>query len=227
MDKGTTKVDVQPNPSTNSEDKTTATTTKDTEPTKEELLTQLDRERKMRKDTQASYTKSRQELAQLKAEAEARASLPTLSTEEQEHLDNLKVTDPDAWYQEKLKIDTKATQHINLSVQEATNKLALEAELLQRESVLTSFNANRQTLGLPPLDENAIAFDNIPPRITKKLEQGDIDYNTYLTEVSAFVDAPKVITKTDEVVGDPTLGNANGSNTPTKPNDNNKDIVIL
>ena len=181
------------------------------------LKKQLELEAKMRKDTQASYTKSQQELARLKAEKEALATLPTISDEEVERLDNLKVVDPDAWYFEKLKIERSKEQHIQAKLREVETNFTLEAELANRGAVLNSFNQTRQTQGLPPLTEDLIAVDNIPPRITKRLESGEIDYATWLEEVADYAVAPKRVPN-QPTLEQPTLGNTNGGQSPQQPN---------
>lgn len=204
----------------------TATTVKSEDIEISELKLELERQIQMRKDTQASFTKGQQELARLKAEREATKTVPTLSEEESERLDNLKVTDPDAWYHEKVKLDVSRNEHISSYIQEAENKTAYDLELTNRMHMLNAFNSERQTNGLEPLTEDLIAVDNIPPRLTKALENGSIDYVTFLEEVTAFAVAPKTVAK-QSTMNDPSFSNANGGVVPNKATKADDNVVML
>ena len=171
------------------------------------------------KDVQAFATTSRQELARLKAENEVlKANTYTISPEQQAVLDDMKFKDPDKWLLEMNKIssdkDTKLKEAISLK----TNEVLKDMTLSERNQALNDFNSLYKVNLTPELLQN-----EIPARIHKKLDSGEIDYPTYLAECTNYLKTPKVVGNGQEVMGQPNLGLVGGGTTPTDAA-NNEDV---
>lgn len=155
-------------------------------------------EKKFR-DTKAGYTKSRQELAQLRAKAEVFESQLSdtvqLTADQVEELEDLKTTDPDEWYKKKLDYESKARQSAKLKLDElaneATTKALQELTLGERTSILEEFNSNSKI----KLTEE-IMVNDVPPRIQKQAES--LPYEEYLEVVANYLSKGKVIKQPDD-----------------------------
>lgn len=172
-------------------------------------------EKKVR-DTQASFTKNQQELSVVRAKADVLERLTTPKVELDEatkaRLDELKYSDPDAWKAELDKLEAEAkVKHKELLTQAEQEALKLQ-ELNNRGLILEDFN--RRHPGFQLTDE-MIRYD-IPPRITSKLEKGEIGFEAYLQECYAFMSKPKVIGDGNKVLEQPNLSKEGGDDTPTK-----------
>ncbi len=180
---------------------------------------------KRRKDTQAGYTKGQQSLKSLEAENNKLKELigkqvtVNLSTEEQDKLDTLKFEDPAAWRTQLNKLEEEASIKSRANLNELTGEAKLAAEqtfeLDRRQTVLKAFNDSAKVVITEELITN-----EVPPRITKKLESGKTTWEEFLTEVETYVTTNKIV-KNDEVLGQPNMGNLGGSGTPQdmKPED--------
>ena len=136
------------------------------------------------RSTQSSYTKARQRTIELEAENEVlRGHVKAqVSVEEQERLDALKVTDPDAWHAELL-----AQKKPDIGA-EARAKASGEFELERRVGVLEEFNEGRAV----PITDDVVAND-IPPRISNKLDNGSITFEEFLDEASEYLAKGKAV----------------------------------
>lgn len=158
------------------------------------------------KDTQAGYTKSRQEIAELKAKLAVAATKTSLSAEDHDRLEDLKYTDPDAWRKELGAIETKQTQTYNEELAKATKELT---ELEQREIAFNEFQLSHPDI---VITDDVINYD-VPKRITNKLEKGEVTFEQYLEEVYDYLKTPKVIGGTKETGEQPNLSKLGGGNT--------------
>lgn len=156
-------------------------TLENTESANQEQPQTVDWEKRF-KDTQASYTKSRQELAALKAEIEALKQPTQLSDEEKDKLEDLKYTDPDEWRKRVNTIEQEHSQRVDQKRQELT-------ELEKRQMAFEDFAHSHPDV---VINDDVIAYD-VPKRITAKLEKGEITFEAYLNEVYEYLKAPKVI----------------------------------
>jgi hypothetical protein len=160
-----------------------------------EAFKELVRAEKSRRDTQAAYTKQQQAIKKLEAEKEALLEqvngAVTLTPEQQEELDELKFSDPDAWYQKKVALETQARQEAKAKLDQAGLNAAQAYELQRRKEVLAEFTQNT---GFALTDE--IIANDVPPRLTKKLEDG-MEFGAWLYEVKQYLDTPKAIQKED------------------------------
>ena len=172
---------------------------------------------KRRRDTQSEYTKTKLGLTAAEAEnARLREELlkvgSKLTSEQEEELEELKTSDPDAWRLklnefENLAIDSQKA-HIDTMTSEVKNSASLEFEMSQRSEVLASFNAEN---GVNLTDE--LLLNEIPARIVKKLQEGKIQYDEFLQEGLDFLKTTKVV-KQEPTMGDPNLNSVSGGKEP-------------
>lgn len=163
---------------------------------------QVDWEKRF-KDTQAGYTKSRQEIAELKAKLAVAGKTPEISAEDKDRLEDLKYTDPEAWRQELGALESKQTQTYNEELAKATRELtALE----QREIAFNEFALNHPDV---VITDDIINYD-VPKRITNKLEKGEITFEVYLEEVYEYLKAPKVIGSATKASEQPNMSDLGG-----------------
>jgi len=157
------------------------------------------------KDTQVGYTKSRQEIAELRAQLAVTAKSIPLSAEEKDRLEDLKYTDPDTWRHELGVIEAKQTQTYKEELAKTTKELtALE----QREIAFNDFQLSHPDI---VITDDVITYD-IPKRITSKLEKGEITFEAFLEEAYSYLKAPKVIGVRNEET-QPNLSKLGGNST--------------
>lgn len=186
------------------------------EPTLEE---QLETERKRRKDTQAAYTKGQQQLKAIEAERDKLVELlsgtvaPVIPAEDKERLENLKFDDPEAWRKEITALENKAISESREKIANLTGEAKSSAErqfeLDRRQQVLEEFNASAEV----QITDEIIA-DEVPPRITKKLEEGKISFEEFLDEVATYLGKSKVV-KNEDTLNQPNISSLGGKNTPS------------
>ena len=171
------------------------------------------------KDANSFITKTRQELAAVKAENEVlKANSFSISAEQQAALDDLKFKDPDAWFVEMTKINSAKQTHINESVKVKQQELLNSFAADERAQALNDFNSLYKVELTPEILQS-----EIPARIHKELESGTLDYPAYLTKCMAYLNTNKVIGNGQQVMGQPNLGSAGGGSTPTDAA-NNEDL---
>ena len=167
------------------------------------------------KDTQSAYTKSQQELKAAKAKLEALEKLtqPTVQLDEatQAQLDELKYSDPDAWRDKMNVLEAEARSKHQSTLNEAERLALQQAELEQRAQLLNEYNNRHPEY---PITDEVISFD-VPARITKKLEKGDISFEDFLTEVHNYIYSPKKVGSANKVLGQPNLGKLGGGENPS------------
>lgn len=174
---------------------------------------------KRRRDTQAAHTRDRQELNAMKSQnqillEEALGAAELDLTEAQlEELDDLKVSDPDKWRQkmngyEKDAKDKKRTK-VNEKVTEASKSRLDEEEKERRKEVLAEFLEANEGFHL---DDDVIQND-IPPRITRKLEKGEITFEEFLDQCYEYTQTGKVI-KQEKTNDGPNMSKAPGGKNP-------------
>jgi len=170
-----------------------------------------------RRDTQASYTKTQQENIALTSENTQLANTwaeevsKHLTSEQQTELEELKHTDQEAWRE---KINTYEGQNASRVKEKHTKikeKAGQETELQQRTRLLEEHNTANPKFALT----DDVIDNDIPPRITKKLESGKITFNEYLQEAHAFMSGNKVIAKGEEAPNDIDLSKTGGDHKPS------------
>lgn len=192
-------------------------------PTGGEAETNVNYEKRF-KDTQSAYTKSQQELKAAKAKLEALEKLtqPVVQLDEatQAQLDELKYSNPEAWRDKMNSLEAEAKLK-HLSVLSEAEKIAMQqAELEQRAQILSEYNSKHPQ---NPITDEVIMFD-VPPRITKKLENGEISFEEFLSEAHNFLYAPKKVGDGNQTLKQPNMRDFGGGTTPT---DNAVDSSII
>lgn len=169
------------------------------------------------RDNQSGFTKSRQEVKELEAEreilrdrlADVTSGHLELTKEQKVELEGLKNTDPDAWRIRLNDIESESKkaiqEELDSTTEEVRSKASGEHELERRYKYLEGFNEGREVEITPELLDN-----EIPPRITKKLAEGEYSFEEYLDAVSEYLDKGKVVSKvTPTITTD--LNKVNGS----------------
>lgn len=168
------------------------------------------------KDTQASFTKSQQELKAVKAKLEALEKLaqPTIQLDEkvQQELEDLKYSDPDAWRVRMNTLEQEAKVKHQTLLDEVATQASTQAELERRTSLLAQYNASHPNM---PITDELIRLD-VPSRITTKLEKGEISFDDFIVEVHNFLYSPKKVGTSNKILGQPNLGEFGGGTTPSQ-----------
>ena len=177
--------------------------------------TKIDFEKRF-KDTQAAFTKSQQALKEKEARLEALEKLTQPKVELDEatktELETLKYEDPDAWRIKVNQLESEAARKHQETLNEAGRLAAQQAELERRAQVLEEFNRSHPTL---QITDEVIQYD-VPPRITKKLENGEVSFEAYLEEVRDYLQAPKVIGDGNKTLNQPDLTRVGGDDKPSE-----------
>lgn len=171
-----------------------------------------------RRDTQSAYTKSQQSNKALAAENDKLASswesdaISNLSNTEQARLEELKVQDPDAWRTEIATIEEAKRTQFKEKRQAISKEASQMTELERRGLQLEQFNQDNPDVNIT----DDVIQNDIPPRITRKLEKGEIQFDEYLEEVKTYLSKGKKIAPGAKAPDEPNFANSRGSNTPSK-----------
>lgn len=182
----------------------------------EALIYAVNSERR-RRDTQAGFTRLSQEKARLEAENKHLAEgwqkdfSSSLSVELQAELEELKVTDPEAWRQKLNDLENQRQTQFNETRKSIQQKAVGESELDYRQRALEEF-----ALAHPDLElTDDVVKNDIPPRITKQLEAGEITFGAFLDKVAEYMTKGRVVKPTEEKpTGGLDLGKAPGGSHP-------------
>lgn len=174
-----------------------------------------------RRDTQSEFTKIAQTKKALEAENSVLKSKVSnyikvdLSKEQKEELEDLKFSDPDAWRvkmnQYENEARNKATDEINQEVTQISAETLKQQELERRKVVLSEFNNSHPDF----IINDDIIKNDIPPRITQRLETGAISFEDFLQEAYDYTKKGKVI-KSEDPQGGPNLSKVAGGAKPSE-----------
>jgi len=170
-----------------------------------------------RRDTQGAYTKNQQTLKALQAENEKLASswesdaVSNLSSTEQAKLEELKVQDPDTWRSEIVRLEEEKRGKFKEKREAITQEASQMTELERRGLQLEQFNKDNPDIQLT----DDVIENDIPPRITRKLEKGEIQFDEYLNEVAAYLSKPKKLAPGETAPKTPDFANTRSSGSPT------------
>lgn len=175
-----------------------------------------------RRDTQSEYTKMSQKAKALEAEkaklfdrAVGDVSM-TLTPEQKEELEDLKFSDPEEWRKRINTLEkesrTKRSQEIEEELKQVSTSTLKTSELERRTELLSTFNSSHPDF---PIDDDVIAND-IPPRITKKLETGQITFEAFLHECYDYAKKGKIVKDTVQDPDMPNMSKAAGGSMPDK-----------
>lgn len=167
---------------------------------------------KRRRDTHSSYTRSRQELAQTTTERDAlKTKLANsvslnLTSDQAEELETLKYSNPDAWKDKLQGYEEQAQETLAQDLQSVSTDAHKSSEVVRRQQVLESFT--EQNPGFSLID------DDVPPRLSKRLESGEVSFEDFLGEVYTYLQTPKkVLTTPNEA--EPNLTDSAGNAAPS------------
>lgn len=166
-----------------------------------------------RRHTDQTYTRNNQELIESRAEVAALKKLlpeaPNLSSEEQEELDSLKYSDPDAWHAKMNTLQSEADVNRSKATDDALSEARSNAtrthEINRRAEALDEFNkSNPET----PLTDDQLQFD-IPPRLIAQVEKGTLSFDEMLIKAHDFINGTKKIAN-PEYTEEPTFDGTPG-----------------
>jgi hypothetical protein len=173
---------------------------------------------KRRRDTESAYGKARQELKaqaalveELQQEIAARMDIQ-LSSDEREELEVLKYDDPEAWRKKINEYEKRARDSMQKEINEITSKASQQAEIERRKQVLQEFNESHQDA---QIDDETI-LEDLPPRIIRRLEKGEVSFEEFLQEAYDYLVMPKKVGSPNKTMDQPNLGSVGGKNSPTK-----------
>jgi hypothetical protein len=185
---------------------------------------------KRRRDTQSEFTKIAQAKKALEVENNALKKKAVgsvkieLTAEQAEELDDLKFSDPEAWRKKMNKYEREAHAKQEKELEEEIAKVSSDAlakdELERRKEVLIEFNREHPDF---QLDDEVIQND-IPPRITKRLETGEISFEAFLNEVYEYTKTGKTVYQ-EKTRNQPNLSKVGGGSKPDKHAE--KEDIIL
>ena len=165
---------------------------------------------KSRRQSLAQYTKTAQELALEKARADKAGEVALSNAKDEftpseiEELNKLKESDVDAWRVRYNELDALRLQRAKEAV---TTAMTVDPSTLVNASYEEQLKAFNSTVA-KPLTSDELAYD-IPPRLTKQLNEGVLTYEEYLTkayEVVRGAVAPITTTRIDNNVVTPKAG---------------------
>jgi len=170
-----------------------------------------------RRDTQASFEKEKQKtevlattVDSLKQRAIEGATL-NLTVEQKEELLDLKDTDPDAWRDMLAKYEQEAVDAVEQELSELGNTGEVAVEEVRRVELLQKFLDDNPGLVL----DDEVFENDLPPRITSKLNDGKCTFEEFLEEAAKFLQPGTVVHKTDEE-DEPNLGKAGGGSSASE-----------
>lgn len=169
---------------------------------------------KRRRDTQSEFTKSQQslkatELRATKLEEKLSSTImESLPLREQSKLEELKNTDPDAWRAELDKLEDNAKGQLATELETINKESSQLSEKERRSQVFDQFQTDNPGITGEMLD------NDLPPRITNKLANGEATFEDFLAEAKKYLTANKVIADSEQAPGFDDLAKASGGSKP-------------
>lgn len=171
-----------------------------------------------RRDTQSAYTKTNQEKARLEAENRLLADAwsndfaTSLDTKTQMELEELKITDPDAWRTRLNDLEQQRKGQFQEQRTTIQQKAHNETELEYRQRALAEFSEANPDL---QLSDDVIKFD-LPPRLTMQLEKGEVSFGDFLNQAKDYLTKGRVVKPTEEKPNpEKDLAKVSGSDRPS------------
>lgn len=168
------------------------------------------------RDTQSSYTKSRQELKALKTTNESlvnhmieNATLD-LTQEQRDQLDELRGTDPEAWRDKLTEYETAAKDAQRTKTKEFEDKGKKVSEAEMRQAMYADFT---ERTGIELSDQ--VIENQLPASYSKNMSDGTWTFEEFLANVETFLSKDKVIKDADDKGDKPTqMGKLPGGKDP-------------
>jgi hypothetical protein len=174
------------------------------------------RAEKRRRDTQSALAKAKGQLSVAQIENEELKKLAQqgkrieLSPEEHEELNELKNSDPDAWRERMNILEQNAADTVNTKLSEISETAQTKGSLGERQVLLDAFQQDNPELVI----NDDVLTNDIPPRITRALESGDISFMEFLGKVKEYLETGKVVQNSDIPPQTPNLSDIGGSDIP-------------
>lgn len=170
-----------------------------------------------RRDTQSAFTKTSQEKLRLEAEnrllADAWANdfATQLDPKLQLELEDLKLTDPDAWRTKLNELEQQRKASFQETRQSIQQKAQGETEMEYRQRTLAEFTAANPDI---VLNDDVIKLD-LPPRLALQLEKGEVSFGEFLNQAKDYLTKGRVVAPTgDKPAPEKDLGATAGSDRP-------------
>lgn len=172
---------------------------------------------KRRRDTQSAYTKTNMEAKKLRAANEKLLqswesdAVQALTPQEQTELEELKAQDPDAWRIRLNEIERSKRSSVSSKAKEFEKEADQMTALEIREAQLVEFNEKNPEYAI----NDEVIENDIPPRLTRKLQSGEIEFTDFLEECKKYMSKGKVLQKPDTPLDDPDLSSVAGGSAPS------------
>ena len=151
------------------------------------------------KNTQAAYTKAQQSAKRNETVAKQltdkliKTSTAHLTDDQKQELDELKLRDPDSWREKINEYEQESVNIMKASIEEANKAGDKVAELDARAAAMQAFT---DRTGITLNDD--VVENELPARLSKQLESGEVTFDNFLTEAEKFLSTNKVIQGADE-----------------------------
>ncbi len=171
-----------------------------------------------RRETQGSFTKSQQDLRQKEAELKTVKTFSrpipkvVLTEEQREELDDLKISNPDAWRVKMNAFENEAILKADKEHKENMDEALTANELERRKDIFETFQKNNPNV---VINDDVIKND-VPPRYKQRLEAGEITFEQFLDNVKTYLSQGKIIQKDNLEQGQPNLSDVGGGAEPGK-----------
>ena len=86
-------------------------------------------------------------------------------------------------------LETRATAQLNNDLAEVSTNVSAKSEIARRHKVLEQYNLENPGNQIT----QQVVSNDVPPRITNKLSEGEITFEEFLSEVNTYLSTPKVI----------------------------------
>ena len=181
-----------------------------------------------RRNANSAYSKADAEAKRLKAENEAlKAKMadvakPTgFSAEEIAELNELKVLDPDAYFDRRTELERAHSTSASSVVETAISEASAAADVAYNQQVTTSRDEAIATMLSEhntadpehPITQDMLNL-NVPPILVQKFANGELTSAGFMAQVSKFLYADRVV-KQEPVLGQPNLGAAASTSAPS------------
>lgn len=186
------------------------------------LKNQLEVSEQRRKDTLSGYTKGQQKIKALNAEIEALRTVSSFEVKTTPELDQLMYDDPPAWRREMNKLEREAQMRYQKELDSRKAEIDRDFITQQRALILREFNETHPDLKIT--DE--LIQTEIPPRITKKLEDG-ADFEDVLTEIYDYMTKFRKIGDGQKTLDQPNMSKMGGSAYPSDVKKDDDDDYMM
>ncbi len=177
---------------------------------------------KRRRDTQSEFTKVSQRAKKLEAtnnqlsQVFEQELVHKMSAREAAELEELKYSDPDAWRNKLVTLEEANKGKVKEKLQQIEQEAVGKTEVELRVEQLNAFCEAHPGFVI----NDDVLQNDIPPRITRKLERGEISFADFLQQSYDYLSKGKVIGAGEVPPDIPNLGKAPGGATPKLSKDN-------